>query len=284
LKRYEIDPVIFERNRVGGLLLNANLVENYPGFPAGIPGTELASLFEEHLARLGVEICHSDVTNLLYEENSVETGGAFLIRTEEESYRPRVVVIATGTRPKRLNGLQIPEEVRERVIDGVYPILGEHGRRMAVVGSGDAAFDYALSLSRRNNQVLLLNRSTRRKCLTLLWREVLQDRRIEYKEETEVTNLDFCKGQLRVQCRKKPDATFSLLVDYLVVAVGRIPDTSCISEELRKGILELQRRQRLHLVGDVKRGAYRQTAIAVGDGVYAAMKIHNMLRGERECG
>jgi thioredoxin reductase len=268
---------------VGGLLLNANLVENYPGFPAGIPGTELASLFEEHLARLRVEICHSDVVDLLYKQDSTETGGVFLIKTEEESYRPRIVVIATGTRPKELNGLQIPEEVRNRVIDGVFPILGEHDRRMVVVGSGDAAFDYALSLSRRNNQVVLLNRSKRRKCLTHLWREVVQNSRIEYKEETEVANLDFSEGQLCIECKEKQDSTFNLLADYLIVAVGRIPDTRCISEELRKSALELQRRQRLHLVGDVKRGVYRQTAIAVGDGVYTAMKIHNVLKGESEC-
>ena len=54
LKRFGLDPVLFEANRMGGLLWNANLVENYPGFPGGIPGPQLVARFVRQFEDLGL--------------------------------------------------------------------------------------------------------------------------------------------------------------------------------------------------------------------------------------
>jgi thioredoxin reductase (NADPH) len=56
LKRYGIPFVLLEKERIGGLLWNANLVENYPGFPAGVSGPKLVGLIEKQMERVGVEV------------------------------------------------------------------------------------------------------------------------------------------------------------------------------------------------------------------------------------
>ena len=61
LKRYGISPLVLERESIGGLLRNANLVENYPGFPAGIPGVELVQLLKKHARASGVEVILAEV-------------------------------------------------------------------------------------------------------------------------------------------------------------------------------------------------------------------------------
>lgn len=282
LKRSGIDPTVFERSKVGGLLLNANMVENYPGFPQGITGVRLAGLFEKHLARLKIEVENANVLELHYEDGATQSGGVFLIETGEDSFRTRMVVVASGTHPKELRGLEIPEEAKNRVIYEIYPILGDCGKRVAIVGSGDCALDYALNLARRSNHVVILNRSTRRKCLPVLWRDVREEKRIVYEENIEIRRISRTERGLLLECAKESDSHFEISIDYLIVAIGRIPQIDYISQTTRKSIPALQRHGRLYFVGDVKRGDYRQSAIAVGDGIHAAMKIHRRLRKEKE--
>lgn len=283
LKRYGIDPVVLEKGKIGGLLLNANLVQNYPGFPEGITGVELASLFEEHLVRSKIKVKNARVAELNYEDNSTESCGTFLIKTAQESFRYRTVVVASGTRPKELTRLRIPKQVKNRVFYEIYPILENCRKRMAIVGSGDAAFDYALNLAKRSNQVIILNRSMRRKCAPSLWQDVMREKRILYEDNVEITSLSGSGDKLFVECKKTSDSNLRIFIDYLIIAIGRVPETDYISQEMKKNIPKLQRSQRLYFVGDVKRGICRQATIAVGDGIHAAMRIRNLLRKEAEC-
>ena len=80
LKRYKIDPLLFEKNLVGGLLRNAHLVENYPGFTNGIVGIELAKHFLRHLYKTGVKVNYEEVKEVDYDEEKffVKTNIRFL--------------------------------------------------------------------------------------------------------------------------------------------------------------------------------------------------------------
>ena len=68
--------------------------------------------------------------------------------------------------------------------------------------------------------------------------------------------------------------------DYLLGAIGREPRLDCISEKFRKQAQSLEEQGILYMIGDVKNGIYRQTSIAVGEGVLAAMKIYRYTEGE----
>ncbi len=267
LKRYGIPFVILEKERVGGLLWNANLVENYPGFPAGVSGPKLVGLIEKQMERIGVEVTFDSVADLDYDE----TG--FRVKTLQTEYRPRFVIVASGTRPNPFP-LAIPDVAQGMVFSDVYHLLHVSDKHVVIIGAGDAAFDYALNLTKNRNSVTILNRGGEVKCLRLLWERAMAESSIEYRAETPVSKIDLDETAGRLKVRT--EAGESLEADYLLFAIGRIPQMDfLLSAELvdKKG-------NGLYFVGDVKNSLYRQAAIAAGDGLRAAMEIHTNLNAE----
>jgi thioredoxin reductase (NADPH) len=271
LKRYGVEPLIFERQAIGGLLRNANLVENYPGFPEGISGVELAHLFEQQAARIGVRVIYEEVLQLDFND------GTFVAQTSKGRYTSRVAVIASGTKPRRFTDFDIPAAVSERIYYEVYPLLQETGKTIAIVGAGDAAFDYALNLARAN-RVLLLNRGADRRCLGLLWERASRSPAIQYLENITISAVEAGPYQmLHLECCASGQG-MTLEVDYLIGALGREAQADYLTQGVREQAQALEERGVFYLVGDVRRGIYRQTSIAVGDGVLAAMKIFRTIQ------
>jgi thioredoxin reductase (NADPH) len=198
LKRYGIHPQLFEGAGVGGLLRNANLVENYPGFPKGITGMRLADLFIRQAQNLDIEVIHEKVLELEYKHNQ------FQARTAQNTYGSRTAVIATGTKPCSLKSIAIPDEFTDKVYYEVYDLLHLKNKYIAIIGSGDAAFDYALNLSRKNHVIILI-RGENPKCLPLLRERAKNVAAITYKNNTEVYAL-------------KKDTAGGILVDCQSVA------------------------------------------------------------------
>ncbi len=273
LRRYGIDPLLLEKKRVGGLLVNANLVENYPGFPQGIPGKELVALLERHIEVAGVKPILEKVVSLDHD------GNYFILDTENRTIFSIIAAIASGTRPGTPD-LQIPELVTNRVFCEIYPILESEGKKIAIVGAGDAAFDYALNLAKRN-KVFLLNRSTILRCLPLLYERAIEHLGITYMQGIRVSHIHPSEDGMILECITSRGSR-ELSVDYLVFAIGREPNMGFLSEGLGDRLTGLKEKGLLYLIGDVKNGSYRQVAIAVGDGIKAAMKIQKRLLERRE--
>lgn len=270
LKRYGLVPILFEKNETGGLLRNANLVENYPGFPGGISGLKLVNLFEKQLGESGIGVIHEEVTKLDLED------GMFLVETPGRICYSQVVVVASGTKPRRFTDFELPEEVRDRILYEIYPILRVKRKKIAIVGAGDAAFDYALHLG-KNNEVVILNRGESVKCLPLLRERARVSPRITYCENTGISRImSFSQNRMFLECMS-PAGISKLYAHFVVFAIGREPQLDFLSERLKNNAGEMENRGVLCFVGDVKNGPFRQTAIAVGDGIMAAMKIYRRL-------
>jgi thioredoxin reductase (NADPH) len=272
LKRSGIEPVVFEKGNIGGLVVNAHLVENYPGFPDGIAGPDLAGLMQAHLERLSVAVRHEEVAraDLARDGFEVESSGGTM--------RTRRLIIAPGTQARKLPSLRISGDLAEKVLYEVFPIRDVSRRQVVIIGAGDAAFDYALTIERRNH-VTIVNRGTRRRCLDLLWRRTQASGHICYLENTEVTRVVAGPGgRVRLQCtgERGPE---EIQADYLIIAVGREPALGFVSQRLAEAADAMQANGLLHIAGDAKNGGARQTAIAVGDGLAAAMRISNLHRG-----
>jgi len=237
LKRYGLEPVIIEKNQVGGLLRNANFVENYPGFPEGITGMAIVDKFSDHLKKYSLSPVFDEVVNVNFNNSR------FCVNTQKAGYEAKFLVVASGTKPKKLDitAGNVFYEVCELY---KYDL---HGKTIAIVGSGDAAFDYALNLAENSTaqKVFVLNRGTKTKCIPVLRQRALQNPKIQYLENT------------------VPDKNAGY--DYILAATGRESDA---------GFLNLQEHPCLFLIGDVKNGHFRQTTIAAGDGIKAAMEIY----------
>ena len=269
LKRMGAEPLVFERERVGGLLWNAHLVENYPGFPRGVPGTDLAGLMRDHLAAHSIAVLPEEVLSLDIGDRG------FVLRTARRSVLARRVVIASGTVPRQMRSPEIPACLGDRVLGEVYPILDIDGRRVAIVGAGDAAFDYALSLQSRN-AVVIINRGAAPRCIPILERRVESCPSIEHLRNTRIVKVERKDGGVRLACETDVGGAGRLHVDadYVILAIGRRPELSFLSHRLVGLLDELGGKGLVHMVGDVAHGSARQTAIAVGDGVAAAMSLH----------
>ena len=271
LARYGIKPLLFEKDQAGGLLRNAHLVENYPGFPEGIAGAELARLMRDHLGLCGADIRNEKVLSLDY------LAGRFLLRTAESEYSARVAVVASGTEPKKILDLAIPDDIMARVFYEVYPLREVCYKNIAIIGAGDAAFDYAVNLAHRN-EVTLLSRSRSARCNRRLWEKAASSLHISQLRKVAVVKVAGRAGKLLLSCAHLDGAdTTTLTIDYVVIAVGREPATRFFGLGLADQTAYLTLNNKLYMIGDVNNGLRRQAAISVGNGVEAAMRIAEYL-------
>jgi thioredoxin reductase (NADPH) len=274
LQRSGISPLLVEKERVGGLVKNACRIENYPGFPGGISGLQLADLLATHLAGAGVDVLFEEVLRLDHD------GRCFSLETGKSRWRSRIVILATGTKPKEYKGIFIPSEAAPYIHTEIYPIRDCTGKRIAIVGAGDAAFDYALNLA-VNNDVVILNRSEETRCLPLLRERVAQTPRIAVWSQATIEAVNGITPEgLLLSCRL-PGQSISLAVQYLILAIGREPQRDFLPETFSMRADTLRGEGMLHEIGDIRSGVYRQVAIAAGDGLRAAMRIMEQWQGKR---
>lgn len=267
LSRYGIVPLLFERDIPGGLLKNANLVGNYPGFPGGIKGTKLIEKMTRQLELAEVPVIHEDVFLVSYSEDH------FSIKTDQNNYISQKLVIASGTVPVKWSEFEIPESIQQRVFYEVYPLKNLKDKVIAIIGAGDAAFDYAIQLA-LYNKVTVINRTDKIKCLPLLWTRAKENPRISYLDNHVLREIktelpSFC---LKLFFQSKNEMEYHL-ADYVIFATGRRPELSFANPFIHKHLDDLQQEGKLLLIGDVKNDLYRQASIAAGEGIRAAMEI-----------
>ncbi|MFQ5905767.1 MAG: NAD(P)/FAD-dependent oxidoreductase [bacterium] len=273
LSRYGVRPVLLEKGEVGGLLKNANMVENYPGFPEGIRGLELVELFKRQLRKSGVEVSFEEVTWMEYIDTS------FIIKTTDREIVSDTAVIASGTKPRSASGIHISKEIQHRVLREIHMIRGLGNRKIVIVGAGDAAFDYALSMSEKN-EVAILNRSDRIRCVPALMERCMESGNISYLPHMRVERIESRGDKAALTCtRTDTGKRGEVLADYAVIAIGRYPCMDFLGSRLKTHLQTLEGKGKLYMVGDVKRGIYRQVAVCVGDGVRAAMGICRDIAG-----
>jgi thioredoxin reductase (NADPH) len=266
LARYGIIPLLFEQDVPGGLLKNANLVENYPGFPGGITGTSLTDKMSKHLELSGVPLIREKVVRVEYHK------AEYKIETNRSKYSCRTLVIASGTSPLQFEYRD--SSIDNRIFYEVYPLRDLRDAAIAIIGAGDAAFDYALQLA-ANNKVSILNRSDRVKCLPLLYHRAMNHPHISYLQNHILEKIEPGPSS---NCSKitfrNEDKLSASIVDYIIFAIGRRPELSYADPGFISLFEQLQKESKLYLVGDVRNDMLRQASIAAGDGIRAAMQIY----------
>jgi thioredoxin reductase (NADPH) len=270
LKRQGIDPLVLERKLVGGLLLNANLVENYPGFVDGISGPDLVSLFKDQAERLGVVIENEELITASFEANH------FRIVTNKRILKSQLLIAGSGTKPRKIADDLYSDDWSQALFYEVYPLIEEKDKEIVIIGAGDAAFDYALNLS-FNNRVTILNRGSKIKALPLLFDRIQVNKAIRYLTDTEITDVSkTASGMLNISIKDK-SLNQIIECDFLLAAIGREPEYSFADPSIIDELEKLLKDQKLFLIGDLQNGSFRQTTIAVADGIRAAMLIAQIL-------
>lgn len=274
LSRGGIIPLLLEKAHIGGLIKSANLVENYPGFPQGISGVKMAELLRRQLQVHNMDIVFEEVREVDYGEDF------FIIKTDKSDYRSEYLIFAPGTKPKEFSALGWNEVFGIYAFNEIYPLLDTKEKKIAIIGGGDAAFDYALNLA-KENQVTVNHRAAKPNCLPLLRQRAEDQPRIRCRAHMVLQHIVDLPEGVELHWRTSKLA-FSEKADYLLTAVGRIHNLDFLGDKLRYLLDNLEQQNRFHIIGDAKNSAYRQMSIAAGEGMMAAMKILDKI-GKNKC-
>ncbi len=270
LKRSGHDPLVIESGVPGGLLRTAWRVENYPGFPNGIAGNELSETIANGLEEWDVRLERTEVNRIDLSENG------FTIRTAEDDLEAVRVILATGTEPLPFDCQGLDELPKDRVHRDIIGLREVTDSTFVIIGGGDAAFDYSLALAENGNRCVILYRSQGARCLPLLLDWVNEQVDVEVHGSTEVRRVAWINDRIAV--RTEGLVVTDIFADHLIIAIGRRPRDGMLSDSVRSEMKRLTADGLLYVIGDVANGPFRQTAIAAGDGVKAAMEVHERLK------
>lgn len=279
--RARLSTLLIERAIPGGQIINAELVENYPGFPQGISGAELGSLMEQQATKYGLEIIMAEVER-------VEVGeGEKIVHTSEGQYRAKALIIAGGSEHGKL-GVPGEEELRGRGVSYCATCDGAFFKDqvIAVVGGGNVAINDALFLTRFASKVIVIHRRDELRATKILSEGAFARPKIEFLWDTVVESIGG-DGQVReLGLRNVKTGTESKLeVSGIFVAVGLRPNTGYLEGVValsQEGFILVNDQMEtgvpgVFAAGDIRAGSARQVSSAVGDGATAAISAERYL-------
>ncbi len=283
--RYGLKTALLERLMAGGLICNAELIENFPGFPNGVPGAELGPLIQEQAMKFGMAMEMAEVSAIKPREHHWE------VETFEGSFLAKAVIIAGGSRLKRL-GVPGEAEFDGRGVSYCATCDGAFfaDQVVAVVGGGDSALDEALTLTHFASKVLLLHKGDAMKGQQVLQDSVLSNPKVEVISNVVVEKI-LGKEQVNAVAVKNSKAgkASQLSVSGVFIFVGLEPNT-----EYLKGLLPLDNGghiptniwmetpvKGIFAAGDIRQNSASQLATSAGDGATAAIAAYRYIRSKR---
>ena len=272
--RANLSVAILEKLTPGGQMGTTDIIDNYPGFPQGVNGFELAMQMKEGAERFGAK-------TLLAEVTQAELAGEIkTVHTTEGVFQAPTVILASGAHPREL-GLPGEQELRGRGVsycatcDGMF----YRNKTVAVVGGGNTAVSDVLYLSRLCEKVYLIHRRDQLRASKVYLDPLQNAENVEFVWDSQVKELlhgDTITG-LRVH-NKKTGQDWDLSCEGVFVAIGHIPNT-----ELYRGQVDLDEAgyvlagettktnlPGVFAVGDLRKKPLRQVITAASDGAVAA--------------
>ena len=284
--RAQLKTVIVEKGLPGGQIAQTDEVENYPGFPEGISGPELASRMVRQAEKFGARIVMDEVLGLERAE------GGYLVRGYERNYRARAVIVATGANPRRL-GVPGEDKFYGRGVSTCATCDGffYRDKEVVVVGGGDAAVEEGIFLTKFARKVTLVHRRDELRANKVAQKRAFQNPKMHFLFShvvTEILGEDQVTG-VRLK-NLKTGEEYVYPTDGVFVFIGHEPNTAFL-----KGVVELRpdgyiavrdevftSEPGIFAAGDVADPIYRQLTTSVGAGTRAAMMAERYLAEEAE--
>lgn len=284
--RADLQPLVLTGIELGGQASLTDRIENYPGFPEGVGGTELSDLFQKNAERFGARLEYDSATEV------VLSSKPYIIRTYGNEHLAKALIIATGASP---NKLKIPgeEEFRGKGVSYCATCDGWFfkDKAVAVVGGGDSALEEGLFLTRYASSVIIIHRRNELRAGALLQQRARKNSRIQFIWDTVVTEVKGDVGVDRLALKNVKDGKESELnVNGFFIFIGHSPNTQMFKGQLdmdEKGYLVTDERMRTRLpgvfaAGEVNDPHYRQVITSAGMGAAAAIEATRFLESEEE--
>lgn len=284
--RANLKTLVIEEMAPGGQALLIDNLENYPGIVEPISGYDLAERMRGQAERFGSEFMDASVMSL------AKKNGRFIIETSAGPVESLTVLIATGAKHRQL---EVPGE-KEFIGKGVSycatcdgPFF--KGKKMLVVGGGDAACDEATYLSKLTDKLVMIHRRDRFRAQKALAQRVLSNPAIEVRFNMVAKEV---RGDTKIRSVVLENVVTHELVeepfDALFVFIGSIPQTEFLAgagvrvDETGYIVADCTMQSSvpgLFAAGDVRATPFRQLITAAADGAIAAHSAANYIDEQR---
>ena len=282
--RAMMKTVLIESLGVGGQLLITDEIDNYPGFPKGVKGQELAVMMEEQTTRFGTVIDYAEVESVEDMDQPVK-----VVRTDDKTYTAKSVIIASGGSHNKL-GVTGEDELAGRGVSYCAVCDGNffRGQDVVVVGGGDAAMDESFYLSGIVNSVTVIHRRDELRATRVLQERAFNSPKYKWLWSHVVEKF---VGSDVMEAARVKDLKSGEVYDYPAAAafiyVGFHPNSDYLKGLLDMDALghlytDMHMRTKLpgvYACGDIRSDSTRQLGAAVGDGITAALAAFHDLNG-----
>ena len=272
--RAKLNSLLIEKGVVGGQIVDAEQVENYPGFPEGISGFELGQLIHRQATKYGLKTIIAEVTGVEPQQKQI------VVKTTEGNFIAKAVIIASGSERRKL-GIPGEEEFTGKGVSycATCDAAFFKGLPVAVVGGGNAAITEALHLTRFASRVTVIHRRNQLRANGIMREKALSEPKIEFLWDTVAEEIEGENSVTRLKLRQVKTGEKSILdIAGVFISVGLKPSTDYL-----RGVVSLDNGgyvitndkmeteiPGIFAAGDIRRNSARQAITAAGDGATAA--------------
>ena len=278
--RANLKTLVIAGTKWGGQLQLTSDIENFPGFPEGIPGPELMNNIRKQAERFGAEIVEADFTSGDFSKTP------FKITAGEKEYTGKAMIIATGANARWL-GVKGEQEKIGRGVSSCAPCDAPffRNKNVMVVGGGDSAMEEASVLSKFATQVIIVHRRDSFKASEIMQKRVKENPKIKIILNSEITEV---MGDLKVEKVKikntQTGEESEMPIDGVFVAIGHMPNSSKFTgiDVDEAGFIKvhdhyLTNVNGIFVAGDVHDNEYKQAITASGYGCAASLEVQKWL-------
>jgi thioredoxin reductase (NADPH) len=280
--RARLDTLVIGGMSWGGQLMLTGMVENFPGFPEGLVGSELMSRMRQQAERFGAKIILEDVASVDFSTRP------FKVSVGDKLYEAKSVIVATGASAKLL-GLPAERRLAGRGVSYCATCDAAFFRdgKVVVVGGGDTALDEALALANYASEVTIIHRRDQLRGCKLLQERVLANKKISFIWNSVVEDI---VGESRVEGVKLKNVqtgeTSTVSTDGVFVAIGYSPNTGVFKGQMQLddyGYVVVHNETKTSVdgvfaAGDNQDFRYRQAITSAGSGAKAALDVVKYLQ------
>ncbi|MES0278622.1 MAG: thioredoxin-disulfide reductase [Dehalococcoidales bacterium] len=273
--RTRLKTLLIEKGMIGGKMAEAELIDNYPGFPEGISGLKLAELMHQQAVKYDLETLYATVASVTVRD------GTKLVKTDQGDFTASSVIITGGSERQRLN---VPGEKKLTGRGVSYcancdaPFFQD--QPVAVVGGGNVAISEALHLTKFTSKISVIHRRDQLRATEALQEKAFAEPRIKFILDTVVEAIEGNETLDSLKLRQVKTGNISYLkVKGVFISVGLMPNTDYLRDLLpldKQGNIITNEKMETEIpgifaAGDIRRNSIRQAIAASGDGAVAAI-------------
>ena len=279
--RARLDVALLEGLGPGGQILNTDWVENYPGFPEGISGFDLAEKMKTQAENFGLPIRNEEAVDLeLTPEKKV-------VVTPSGRLEARTLILACGASPKKL-GLEGEDTFMGKGVSYCATCDGPFYRdqEVAVIGGGDTAVEEAIFLTRFASKIHHVHRRDSLRAIKLLQDRAMAEEKIKFVWDTVPIKIFGENGVEGVELKNVKTGELSRRpVQGVFIFIGTQPNTDFLRGHVKldeNGFVTTDERMEtsfpgVFAAGDIRSKPWRQIATAVGEGASASFSVEKFL-------